>query len=72
MKASFFMFFGYLTMMGVPVLLALLALNAALLNSAAVRTMLLVLIGAGCIVYGAVGIREVFIHGRRRRETADR
>ena len=30
MKASFFMFFDYLTMMGVPVLLVLLAVDAAL------------------------------------------
>jgi hypothetical protein len=72
MKASYFMFFNYLTMMGAPVLLVLLALNAALLRSAVVQTVLLVLIGAGCIVYGAVGIREVFVHGRRRRETAAR
>lgn len=69
MKASFFMFFNYLTMMGVPVLLVLLALDAAVIHSGALGIVLKILIGAGCLVYGAVGIREVFIHGRRRRET---
>ncbi len=64
MKASFFMFFDYLTMMGVPVLLVLLALNAAFLRLQAVQTVLLVLIGAGCLVYAAVGTREVFVHGK--------
>jgi hypothetical protein len=70
MKASFFMFFDYLTMMGVPVLLVLLALDALAVHSRALQIVLRVLIGAGCLVYGAIGVREVFIHGRRRRETA--
>ena len=70
MKASFFMFFNYLTMMGVPVLLVLLALDAAVIHSGALAAILRILIGAGCLVYGAVGIREVFVHGRRHRETA--
>ncbi len=69
MKASFFMFFEYVAMMGVPVLLLLLALDAAVIHSGVLGTVLKVLIGAGCLVYGAIGIREVFIHGRRRRET---
>ena len=70
-KASFFMFFNYLTMMGVPVLLVLLALAALLGAGPGIRTALLILIAAGTIVYGAIGIREVFVHGRKH-ETAAR
>jgi hypothetical protein len=70
MRASFFMFFDYLSMMGVPVLLVLLALNAVVIHSGVLGVLLRVLIGAGCLVYGAIGIREVFVHGRRRHETA--
>ena len=72
MKASFFMFFDYLTMMGVPVLLVLLAVAALLGVRGSVQTILLVLIAAGAVVYGAIGIREVFIHGRGKHETAGR
>ncbi len=72
MKTSFFMFFDYLTMMGVPVLLVLLAVAALIGARGAVQTVLLILIAAGAVVYGAVGMREVFIHGRRRHETAGR
>jgi hypothetical protein len=72
MKASFFMFFDYVAMIGVPVLMVVLALNAAFVHDGTLQTVLLVLIGAGCIVYGAVGIREVFVHGGKKRETASR
>jgi hypothetical protein len=72
MKASFFMFFDYVAMIGVPVLMILLALNAAFVHDGTVQAILLLLIGAGCIVYGAVGAREAFIHGGKRRETAQR
>ncbi len=73
MKASFFMFFDYLTMMGVPVLLVLLAVSALLFpRGSIVQTVLLVLIAAGAVVYGAVGIREAYVHGRRHHETAGR
>jgi hypothetical protein len=70
MKASFFMFFNYLTTMGVPVLLLLMALDAAVIHSDVLGIILRMLIGAGSLLYGAIGIREVFVHGRRRRETA--
>lgn len=65
MKASYLMFFAYIGMIGVPVLL--LALAAAILFSAPplASTVLLALIAAGCVVYGAIGIREVFVHGHR-------
>jgi hypothetical protein len=72
MKASFFMFFDYLAMIGVPVLMVLLALNSALLHLGTVQTVLLILIGAGCLMYGAIGIREVYIHGGKKRETTAR
>jgi hypothetical protein len=72
MKASFIMFFSYLTMMGVPVLLVLLALSALFLPDRRIQTVLLILIGAGVVVYGAVGIREVFVHGGRKRESSGR
>ncbi len=70
MKASFFMFFDYLTMMGVPVLLVLLALAALLGAGPGIRTVLLILIAAGTLVYGVIGIREVFVHGRKHETTA--
>ena len=69
MKASFFMFFDYVMMMGGPVLLVLLALSSVVFHGqgpgSAIRTVLLILIAAGALVYGLVGIREVFVHGRR-------
>ncbi len=69
MKASFFMFFDYLIMIGGPVLLVLLAVSAILLPGAGtggvVRTVILILLAAGALAYGAVGIREVFLHRRR-------
>jgi len=72
MKASFFMFFNYLTMMGVPVLLVLLAVCALFGVRGGVQAILLVLIAAGAVVYGAIGIREVFVHGKGKHETAGR
>ncbi len=63
MKASFFMFFYYLGLIGVPVLLLLVALFALVPVSATVTTILLVLIGAGSLAYGIVGVRECYFHG---------
>lgn len=70
------MFFDYVAMMGVPVLLVLLAVSSLIFpggnarNGAGasgpggvIRTVLLILIAAGAIVYGAIGIREAYIHG---------
>ncbi len=68
MKASHIMFFEYLGMIGVPVLLLLLALSALLFPAALVQRILLILIAAGSAVYGAVGIREVFVHGGKKHE----
>ena len=72
MKASFFMFFNYVAMIGVPVLMLLVALNAALIHLATLQTILLILIGAGSLIFGAVGIREVFVHGGSKRAAAGR
>jgi hypothetical protein len=67
MKASYIMFFGYLGMIGVPVLLVLLAISALLAPVRLVQTVLLLLIAAGSLAYGAIGIREVYIHGGKKR-----
>ncbi len=72
MKASYVMFFGYLGMIGVPVLLLLLALSTLLFPGALVQKILLVLIAAGSAAYGAVGIREVYVHGGKKHETTVR
>lgn len=65
MKASQVMFFGYLTMMGVPLLLWLLAVTSTLgLNT--LSYILSFFIAVGSVVYGAVGIREIYMHGRRQ------
>ncbi len=72
MRASFLMFFEYLAMMGVPVLLlALMVLEAAHAGTPAGRILLL-LIGVGAVIYGAVALREVYIHGGGKRERAVR
>jgi hypothetical protein len=72
MKASLIMFFEYVGMLGVPVLLMVLALLALLPISGTVRTVVLLLIGAGCLVYGAVSVRTVYLHGGRKSETHTR
>jgi hypothetical protein len=69
MKASYIMFFEYLGMIGVPVLLLLLALSALLFPDALLQRILLALIAAGSAAYGAVGIREVYVHGGKKHET---
>jgi hypothetical protein len=70
MKASPIMFFEYIGMLGVPVLLMALALLVLVPGTGTARTVLLLLIGAGCLVYGAVSVRTVYLHGgaKRRRD----
>jgi hypothetical protein len=58
--------------MGVPVLLVVLAVSALLGARGGIPTALLILIAVGAVVYGAIGIREAFIHGRGKHETAGR
>jgi hypothetical protein len=72
MKASYLMFFAYLGMIGVPVLLVALAAASLLGLGRTVQVVLLVPIAAGCLLYGAIGIREVYIHGGKKRAPADR
>lgn len=72
MKASPIMFFEYVGMLGVPVLLMVLALLALLPIPGTARTVVLLLIGAGCLVYGAVSVRTVYLHGGRKSETHTR
>jgi hypothetical protein len=66
------MFFDYLGMIGVPVLLALLALSALLGLGRTVQLVLLVPIAAGCLLYGVIGLREAFIHGGKKSATTNR
>lgn len=72
MKASPLMFFNYIAMIGTPVLLAALAVTALIGIAGVVRTVLLLAIAAGCLIYGAVGIREAFLHGGAHRATSGR
>lgn len=65
MKASPIMFFDYICMIGVPVLLLVLAAAALFAAPALMFLILLILIAVGCILYGIIGIREAFVHGRR-------
>ena len=69
MKASPFMFLNYLGMIGVPVLLVVLAVLALLSVGGIVQTIFLILIAAGCLAYGVIGLREAFIHGGKRAST---
>ncbi len=70
MKASFFMFFYYLGLIGVPVLLIVVALFALVPVGRSVTTILLVLIGAGSLAYGVVGARECYFHGGKKSAAA--
>jgi hypothetical protein len=72
MKASSIMIFEYMVMLGVPVLLLALALFALIPIGGTARTILLLLIGAGCLVYGAIAVRDIYIHGGKKSETAAR
>jgi hypothetical protein len=67
MKASGIMIFEYMGMLGVPALLLALAVFALVPVGGIARTLLLLLICAGCLVYGAIAVREVYIHGGRKR-----
>jgi len=64
MKASPIMIFEYAGMLGVPALLVLLAILSLAGVGGTLRTVLLLLIAAGCLVYGAIAVREVYGHSR--------
>ncbi len=72
MKASPIMFFNYLGMIGVPVLLVVLAILALFAVAGIVQTVFLLLIAAGCLLYGVIGLREAFIHGGTKRASTHR
>jgi hypothetical protein len=72
MKASSIMIFEYMGMLGVPVLLLALALFALVPVGGTIRTILLLLVGAGCLVYGAIAVRDIYIHGGKKSETVTR
>ena len=72
MKASSIMVFEYMGMLGVPVLLLALAVFALVPIVGVARTILLMLIGAGCLVYGAIAVRDIYIHGGKKSETVTR
>jgi hypothetical protein len=67
MKASPIMFLEYLGMLGVPALLVVLAIFSLAGVTGVARTVLLLLIAADCLVYGAVSLRTVYLHGRGNR-----
>ncbi len=67
MPATPMMFLEYLGMLGVPALLVVLAVLALAGVAGVARTVILVLIAADCLVYGAVSLRTVYFHGRGNR-----
>ena len=64
MKATPIMFLEYLGMLGVPALLVILAVFTLAGVSGIARTVLLLVTAADCLVYGAVSLRSVYLHGR--------
>ena len=72
MKASPIMLFDYLAMIGVPILLGLLAAAALFGAGRLVQIILLALIAAGCTIYFAIGLREAYVHGGKKRASTDR
>ncbi len=72
MKPWFFLLIDYVVIVGVPVLLVLLALSALVFPRSGVQTVLLILIAAGSVVFGVIGIRQAFFHGRKRHAAAGR
>ncbi|MDG7052248.1 MAG: hypothetical protein JRN19_07365 [Nitrososphaerota archaeon] len=65
MRESSIAILTYVTMIGVPVLLWVLAVTGPFMGLHFIRTALLGLTGIGAIIFGAVGINEVFIHGKK-------
>lgn len=64
------MFFYYLGMIGTPILLLLLAVSVILPVSGTLRTVLLLLIAAGSLIFGIIAVRECYIHGGKKDEAA--
>ena len=64
MKASRIMVFEYAGMLGVPALLVVIAILSLVGVSGPVWTVLLLVIAAGCVVYGLIAVRQVYGHSR--------
>ncbi len=62
MRASRVMILEYITMMGVPLLLFI-GLVVFPFHAANVLRGILALVAVGAIVYGAIGLKDVFIKG---------
>jgi hypothetical protein len=60
-----YMMFFYGAMAGVPVLLWLLSVLSAIDTANIAKIFLGFLIAIGSIIFGVVGIKEVFVHGKR-------
>ena len=63
MKASRVMVLEYIAMMGVPLLLIISVLLTPLHGISYVKYALMALIAAGSILYGAIGMKDVYMKG---------
>ena len=63
MKASRVMVLEYIAMMGVPLLLMISVLLTSLHGISYVKYALMALIAAGSILYGAIGMKDVYMKG---------
>ncbi|MGC8661820.1 MAG: hypothetical protein ACP5TZ_04890 [Nitrososphaeria archaeon] len=66
MKASKVMVLEYIAMMGVPLLLIISVIIIPFHGIEYARYALMVLVAIGSIVYGAIGIKDVYVKGERR------
>lgn len=64
MSAFRYMMFFYAAMVGVPLLLWIISISYAVPGLEWLRVVLAALAGIGSIVFGVVGFKEVFVHGR--------
>lgn len=67
MKAAYIMLFGYMAIIGLPLLIILASFVNAFPELAIARIILYMLIGIASLVYGIVSIRETYIHSEKRR-----
>ncbi len=65
-KGTYIMAASYAGMLGVPLLLWILSIISPFHPPASARDVLLFLIAIGSIAFGAVGLRDAYIHGSRR------
>jgi ABC-type phosphate transport system permease subunit len=67
MKAAYIMLFGYITMIGIPVLLMLSSFVSPFSSVQLLRYTMNILVSIGSIVYGIVAIRAIYLHSERRK-----